>query len=223
MQTQEALKLAKSQGLSLVEIVAASDPPVCKIIDYGKYKYDIAKQKKESVRPKGGRVKEVKFKINIDDHDYRTKVTRAEDFLAGNHKLRIQLQFRGRQMAHKELGFKLMDRVAEDLKSMANVDSPPRLAGRHIVMQMTPLPDGQRVRVFRTTEEDIPDDLDDHDDDDDHHDDDDHLDSLEGGTAVDDAPEEEEKKKPKQGVAKHKAFIGDPDAIDPDDEIEIKS
>ncbi len=222
MATYDALKLAKSQGLSLVEIVPNADPPVCKIIDHGKYKYDIAKQKKDSVRPKGGRVKEVKFRINIDDHDYRTKITRAEDFLAGNHKLRIQLQFRGRQMAHKELGFKLMDRVSDDLKTMGHNDAPARLAGRHIIMQMTPFPEAQRVRKFRHKDDEIPDHPDD-DHDDDHDDDDDHLDSLAGGTHVQDDHEEHEEVKPKPKIAKHKLLIGDPDAIDPDDEIEIKS
>lgn len=220
MQTYEALKLAKSQGLTLVEIVPNVDPPICKIIDYGKYKYDIAKQKKESVRPKGGRVKEVKFRINIDDHDYKTKITRAEDFLAASHKLRIQLQFRGRQMAHKELGFKLMDRVAEDLKTMAHIDTAPRLAGRHIIMQMSPLPEPQRVRKFRRHDEEIPDLPDEDHEDDDHHDDDEHLDSLDGGTKVDEETEEVEVKPPKPKIAKHKRLIGDPDAIDSEFEIE---
>ena len=144
---------------------------VCKIVDYGKYKYDLSKQQKE--RPKAKvKTKEIKFRVGIDPHDYGIKLTRAEDFLAHGDKLRIQLQFRGRENAHRELGFEMMKRVAEDLKTMAKVDIDPKLSGRQIVMMMSPIPADQQERKFKV---EIPDDYvdeDEHHDDDDHHEDD---------------------------------------------------
>ncbi|MEM1294019.1 MAG: translation initiation factor IF-3 [Verrucomicrobiota bacterium] len=172
--TKEALGKAKALGLDLVEIAPNADPPVCKIVDYGKYKYDLSKQQKAAPKTKN-KTKEVKFRINIGDHDYEIKMTRAEDFLDHGDKLRIQLQFRGRENAHRELGFELMKRIAEDLKTMAKVDIEPKLSGRQIVMMMSPLPEAQRERKFRV---EIPDDYVDedefHDDDEEHHDDHDH-------------------------------------------------
>lgn len=149
--TPEAIKIAKSKGLDLVEITASADPPICKICDYGKHKYDEAKQKKERNKTKvATRIKEVKFRVRIDDHDYRIKMEHAEDFLAGGHKLRVQLQFRGREMAHQELGMQMMARVKEDLKTMGHVDMEPRKAGRNISMMLSPLPAQKRVRKFKS-------------------------------------------------------------------------
>ena len=165
MDTREAVKLAKQQGLDLVQIAAKVNPPVCKIIDYGKYKYDLAKQKKDSPKAKGGKTKEVKFRVGIEEHDYNLKLRRAEQFLGENNKLRVQLMFRGRQMAHKEIGFEIMQRVTEDLEGMANVDFPPRLSGRFITMQLSPLPANQQVRKFSQPEdEDLGEDGDESDD-----------------------------------------------------------
>ena len=114
-----------------------------------------------------------------------------------------------------------MDRVGGDLETMGHIDAPPRLSGRHIVMQMTPLPEPQRVRKFRHQDEEIPDHPDEDHDEDDHEDDDHHLDSLEGGTKVQEEPEE--KPQPKPQIAKHKLLIGDPDAIDPDAEFDLRN
>ncbi|MCB1227160.1 MAG: translation initiation factor IF-3 [Verrucomicrobiales bacterium] len=160
MQTHEAIKLAKSKGLDLVEVAAQADPPVCRIVDYGKYKYHQEKQKKEnSKQHKVSKLKELKFRIGIDPHDYGIKIAHAEDFLAEGHKLRIQLQFRGRQMAHQELGHELAKKIALDLDTMGHLDFPARLAGRNINLQVSPLPEKQRTRKIRThlkgvTEED---------------------------------------------------------------------
>ena len=151
--THKALNKAKELGLDLVEIAPHAKPPVCRIVDYGTYKYEQSKQKKTE-KPKK-REKEVKFRVNIGDHDYNIKMTHAEDFLAHGFKVRIQLQFRGRQMAHKDLGFKLMDRVKEDLESMAHVDLEPKLNNRNILMMLSPLPKEKQVRKFRPDDEDV--------------------------------------------------------------------
>ena len=150
MPTSQAIRLAKEQGLDLVEVAGTVDPPVCKIVDYGKYKYLQEKHKKEAHKAhKTSKLKEMKFRVGIDPHDYSIKITHAEDFLADGHKVRIQLQFRGRQMAHQDIGFKLMQRVKGDLATMCHVDMEPRMAGRNINMQLSPLPERQRVRKFR--------------------------------------------------------------------------
>jgi translation initiation factor IF-3 len=150
MPTGQAIRLAKEQGLDLVEVAGNVDPPVCKIVDYGKYKYLQEKHKKEAHRAhKTSKLKELKFRVGIDPHDYKIKIVHAEDFLADGHKVRVQLQFRGRQMAHQELGFEMMKRVKADLATMAHVDMEPKQAGRNINMQLSPLPERQRVRKFR--------------------------------------------------------------------------
>lgn len=149
--THKALKKAKELGLDLVEIAPHARPPVCRIVDYGKYKYEQSKQKKAD-KPKK-REKEVKFRVNIDPHDYGIKMTHAEDFLAHGFKVRVQLQFRGRQMAHKELGFELMQRVKEDLSTMANCDLEPKLNNRNILMMLSPLPTEKQKRKFRRDDE----------------------------------------------------------------------
>jgi translation initiation factor IF-3 len=147
--TGQAIRLAKERGLDLVEISAAADPPVCKIVDYGKYKYEQEKKKKEAAKhAKGGKLKELKFRIGIDPHDYLIKITHAEEFLSHGDKVRVQLQFKGRQMAHQELGFELASRIKSDLQGMGHVDQEPKMAGRNINMQISPHPERQRVRKF---------------------------------------------------------------------------
>ncbi len=182
--TYKALNKAKELGLDLVEIAPNARPPVCRIVDYGKYKYEQSKLKK-SEKPKK-REKEVKFRVNIDPHDYAIKLTHAEDFLAHGFKVRIQLQFRGRQMAHKELGFELMKRVCEDLAGMAHVDLEPKLSNRNILMMVSPLPAEKQRRKFRRDGEEV--DLSEADaameaDDDEFDDDDDDFDGDEGADA----------------------------------------
>ncbi len=147
MSPQEALIIAKQRGLDLVEVSAEAKPPVCKIVSYGKWKYQQSKQKVK-VKSSGGKVKEVKFRINISSHDYGIKLSHAEEFLDHNNKLRIHLQFKGREMAHQELGFELMTRVQEDLKGMGHVDMIPKQAGRSISMMLSPLAAHMRHRKF---------------------------------------------------------------------------
>ena len=147
MSPQEALVIARQRGLDLVEVSAEAKPPVCKIVSYGKWKYQQSKQKVKA-KSSGGKVKEVKFRINISPHDYGIKLSHAEEFLDHNNKLRIHLQFKGREMAHQELGFDLMKRVQEDLKGMGHVDLMPKQAGRSISMMLSPLASHLRHRKF---------------------------------------------------------------------------
>ena len=169
MSAREALEKAKSVGLDLVEIAGQADPPVCKIIDYGKYKYTQAKLKKGKSKT-STRMKEVKFRVGTGEHDYNIKLGRAETFLDGNHKVRFVLQFKGRENAHKDLGFVVLNRIIEDLKSMAAVDQPPRLNGRAVAMILSPLPAHQRKRHFHLFHGELIEE-DDHDEDEDDADD----------------------------------------------------
>ncbi len=148
MDTRVAVEKAKSIGLDLVEVASKADPPVCRVVDYGKWKYEQSKLKKGQSKA-STRMKEVKFRVRTEEHDYNIKLGRAETFLDGGHKVRIQLQFRGRENAHREIGFEVMERVKKDLLTMGHVDQEPKLAGRAIVMVLSPLPADQRVRKFK--------------------------------------------------------------------------
>lgn len=164
MSSQEAVSKAKSIGLDLVEIAGKASPPVCKIIDYGKYKYEQSKLKKQ--KPKTStRMKEIKFRVRTGEHDYNIKLGRAEDFLDGGHKCRFILQFRGRENAHRELGFVVLEKIIEDLKTMAQVDQAPKLNGRAVAMILSPLPKEQRKRNFQLYHGELIEE-DDHEDDD---------------------------------------------------------
>ena len=147
LRLDEAIRRARSVGLDLVEIAPNAQPPVCRIVDFGKFRYDLSKQDKEK-KQVTTKVKEVKFRVNIDEHDYITKVRHAEDFLDKGNKVKVHLQFRGREMAHQELGMLVVQRVREDLVGMAHVDMEPKLVGRAIGMTLSPLPAGKRHRKF---------------------------------------------------------------------------
>jgi translation initiation factor IF-3 len=147
MRIEEALRQARAIGLDLIEVAPAAQPPVCRIVDFGKFRYDLSKQERER-KNSAGRVKEVKFRVNIDEHDYITKVRHAEEFLDKGNKVKIHLQFRGREMAHQELGMQVVHRVRNDLSSMGHVDMEPKLVGKAIGMTLSPLPVGKRKRKF---------------------------------------------------------------------------
>ena len=154
MNTKEAIDLAKSRGYDLVEIASKADPPVCKIVDYGKYKYEQSKLKKSSTKTTT-KTKEVKFRIGTDEHDYNIKCGRAESFLASGHKVQIALQFRGRENAHKELGIVMLNRIKEDLAGMAQCDQQPKIAGRACRMLLSPLAADQQKRSFKIIKGDL--------------------------------------------------------------------
>src|SRR5664279_5718307 len=152
MKLSDALRKATSLGLDLVEVAPTANPPVCKIVDFGKFRYDISKQEKDK-KPSGTKLKEIKFRVNIDDHDYLTKIRHGEGFLDKGNKVRVQLQFRGREMAHQEFGMELMHKVKGDLVTMAHVEMEPKLMGRNITMTLSPLPANKRKRRFEPPKE----------------------------------------------------------------------
>ena len=144
--------MAQSLGLDLVEVAPNANPPVCKIVDFGKYRYDLSKQEKDR-KSISSKLKEIKFRVNIDPHDYLIKVRHAEEFLDKGNKVKLQLQFRGREMTHKELGYGLMERLKGDLTTMGQVEMEPKLMGKSISMTISPLPANKRKRRFTTGDE----------------------------------------------------------------------
>lgn len=135
---QDALARAEEAGLDLVEISPNAEPPVCKILDYGKYKYEQQKKAAEArKKQKVIEVKELKFRPNIDDHDYQVKIKAARRFLEDGDKVKITLRFRGREMAHLDLGMKVMGRVREELADIAKVEMDARVEGRQAIMILT--------------------------------------------------------------------------------------
>ena len=147
MKLSDALRKAQGMGLDLVEIAPTANPPVCKIVALGKFRYDISKHERDK-RPGGAKLKEIKFRVNIDDHDYLTKIRHGEEFLDRGNKVRVQLQFRGREMAHQEFGMQLVEKVRDDLAGMSQVEMAPKITGRNITMTLTPLPSNRRKRRF---------------------------------------------------------------------------
>ena len=155
MKLTDALRRAQSLGLDLVEVAPTANPPVCKIVDFGKYRYDLAKQEKDR-RSTASKLKEIKCRVNIDPHDYGIKVRHAEEFLDKGNKVKVHLQFRGRELSHKELGFQLMQRLKEDLSSMGQAEMEPKLMGKSIGMTISPLPANKRKRRFAPPTEEMP-------------------------------------------------------------------
>lgn len=135
----DALLLAEEAGMDLVEIVPHAEPPVCKITDLGKMKYQSQKKAAEArKRQKTIEIKEIKMRPNIDDHDYETKMKAARRFFDDGDKVKVTLRFRGREMAHMELGMKLLNRVREETTEIAKVEAEPKLEGRQMMMVLAP-------------------------------------------------------------------------------------
>ncbi len=137
---ERAMEMAAEAGLDLVEISPNAKPPVAKIMDFGKFKYE--QQKKESEARKKQKtieVKEIKFRPNTDTHDYEVKMRNVTKFLENGDKVKVTLRFRGREMAHMELGRKLLQRVADDLEELGKIESMPKLEGRQMVMMINPV------------------------------------------------------------------------------------
>jgi len=138
--TREALALARSLDLDLVEIAPTAQPPVCRIMDYGKFKFDEAQKAKESRRKTHNvGVKEMKYRPKIGPGDFDTKTRLVEKFLAEGHKVKITIMFRGREVVHHELGRKILERVAQDVADIGPVESQPNLEGRNMTMMISPL------------------------------------------------------------------------------------
>ncbi len=141
MSASEALRLAEERDLDLVKISPQAKPPVCKIMDYGKYRFDMAKREKEA--RKNQRVvdiKEVRLSVNIDTHDFDTKVGHAKRFIAGGDKVKVSIRFRGREMAHTNLGIEIMERFAQGCADVASVEKAAKLEGRQMLMFLAPKP-----------------------------------------------------------------------------------
>ena len=152
MPPEEALKIAKSHQLDLVEVASNASPPVCRILEFGKYKYELSKQKKNKEKT-AKRVKEAKFRPRIEEHDYITKLRRSEKFLHQGNKLKITLMFRGREMEHVDLGMDLVKQAIKDLEGVGKADDVPKLNGRFIIVSLSPLPQHLRVLKYNSLEE----------------------------------------------------------------------
>lgn len=138
MNTKDALDLAVIKNLDLVEISTTANPPVCKILDYGKYKFEQMKREKEARKnQKTVDTKELRMSLNIDIHDFNTKVSHAIKFLRSGDKVKATIRFRGREMAHSRLGFEVLDRFKEAVKEYGTVDKVPKLEGRSMTMVIT--------------------------------------------------------------------------------------
>lgn len=139
MTSRDALKLAADKNLDLVKIAPQAVPPVCRIMDYGKFRFEQAKREKEAKKnQKIVEVKGIRLSLNIDVHDFDTKVNQAKRFMADGDKLKVALRFRGREMAHTQLGVTLMQRFAQACSEAGVMDKPPKMEGRSMVMFMSP-------------------------------------------------------------------------------------
>ena len=139
VERNEALGMASEVGLDLVEIAPNADPPVCKILDFGKYKYEEQKKKNEArKKQKIIEVKEIKLRPSIDDHDYDVKMRSMVKFIGEGDKVKVTMRFRGRELAHQELGMDVLVRVRDDLDEIAKVEQMPRMEGRQMTMVVSP-------------------------------------------------------------------------------------
>ena len=139
LDTFDAIRKAEDFGLDLVEVQPNADPPVCKILDYGKFKYEAQKRANEArKKQKIIDVKEIKLRPNIDEHDYQVKMRNVQKFLNAGDKVKVTLRFRGREMAHHELGANVLTRVREETDEFAKVEAMPKMEGRQMIMVLAP-------------------------------------------------------------------------------------
>ncbi len=138
---EEALRIAEEKELDLVEVAPQANPPVCKIMDYGKFKYEMKKKEREARKKQREHsidVKDIRMKVRIDDHDLKVKLKHMREFLEDGDKVRVRIRFRGRENAHPELGDKLVQRIVEELKDVGEVENPPKREGSFLVFTMMP-------------------------------------------------------------------------------------
>ena len=139
MNIDKGLELAVEEGLDLVEISPNTDPPVCKILDYGKYKYEAQKRKNEAKKKqKTIDVKEIKLRHNIDEHDYQVKLRKIFEFLDSGDKVKVTMRYRGREMAHQQIGIDVLGRVKTDTEEKSKIELEPKLEGRQMIMVLAP-------------------------------------------------------------------------------------
>lgn len=140
VRVEDALRLAEEASLDLVEVAPNARPPVAKLMDYGKYKYEAAQKARDARRNQANTVlKEIRFRLKIDDHDYETKKGHVERFLNGGDKVKVMIMFRGREQSRPEMGIRLLQRLAEDVIELGTVESAPRQDGRNMTMVLAPL------------------------------------------------------------------------------------
>tara|TARA_Y100000310_G_C20647282_1_gene797359 strand:- start:461 stop:1060 length:600 start_codon:yes stop_codon:yes gene_type:complete len=154
---EEALKRAQKDGLDLVEIAAKANPPVAKIIDFAKFKYQQEKRERESRRKerRGTDQKEIWLTPFMGDNDYQVRLGRIKEFLGEGHKVRVTVRFKGRQMGHKEFGYKMTKKVVEDTKNTARVDQQPKFLGRQLLMTITPSTESKKEEKSETKEDKV--------------------------------------------------------------------
>ena len=153
MPVMRALQLADESNLDLVEVAPGSDPPVCRLLDYGRYRYDMTKkQRKARQGQKTGMLKEIRVRPRVQEHDLETKIKAARKFLADGDKVRFFVVFRGREITHPELGLKALQKVADSLKDVAGIDSSPSLEGRIMNLIFTPL-SAKKAKTDKVKEE----------------------------------------------------------------------
>ena len=141
VQLRDALQMAAEQHLDLVEVAPTAKPPVCRIMDFGKFKYEQQKREKETKKKqKVVTVKEVKLRPNIEDHDFDVKFKNAQRFLEDGDKVKVTIMFRGRELSHPELGKKVLDKMASQIKDIANIERAARLEGKNMIMILAPKP-----------------------------------------------------------------------------------
>jgi len=149
----DAINLARAKGVDLVEIAATAVPPVCRLVDFGKYRYEQAKKEKEARKHQhANKVKEIQLSPQIDPHDFGVKLSHAIDFLCEDMKVKVTLRFRGREMAHKEFGFQQIEKFTKEVTTYGHPDFAPKLVGKGITMMFSPLPRNKRARNPRQDE-----------------------------------------------------------------------
>jgi translation initiation factor IF-3 len=149
----DAINMARANGVDLVEIAATAVPPVCRLVDYGKYRYEQAKKEKEARKHQhANKVKEIQLSPQIDPHDFGVKLSHAIDFLCEDMKVKVTLRFRGREMAHKEFGFQQVEKFTKDVAAYGHPDFAAKLVGKGITMMFSPLPRNKRAKNPRQDE-----------------------------------------------------------------------
>lgn len=139
MSPKEALRIAEQRDLDLVKIAPGANPPVCKIMDYGKYRFEQSKREKEARKNQHiVETKEIRLSLNIDTHDFETKLNHAKKFIAGGNKVKVSIRFRGREMGHPEIGLDNMKHFAEAMEETATVEKPAKMEGRNMLMFLAP-------------------------------------------------------------------------------------
>ena len=150
----EAINLARQHGVDLVEIAAAANPPVCRLVDFGKYRYEQAKREKDAKKHQhANRVKEIQLSASIDPHDFGVKLSHALDFLCEDMKVKVTLRFRGREMAHQEFGFNQVQKFIKEITPWGHPDSPPKLIGKGLNVMLSPHPRNKRAKNPREDDE----------------------------------------------------------------------